>query len=292
MSDCLKVAVNLFKKIVNPASVTALERIHKPVKRVCLILLVLVVSSLSFLAGSFGRIAKESKPVCVAVCDLPKVSDSFYRMHVDGPPQQEIHILDPGSYVMPALGMTVGLSSNLIVAMLGVIQKDCPWKARVQFWVKADAQFEALWQSIELCATQASNFSLALLVAGSKADKSILQKISGYFIHPIDEVYSKRFTAPVQVQISTNMIVIEYRTNQISVNNSVYSLKELERIVLQCEDRLVVLLVSGKCPVQKVIKMMEEINKRFSCELYLGLLPEKGILNPGSNIRIIETGVW
>lgn len=294
INDCLKNAVNLSSKIIKFVSFTALKEVYITPKRVFLVILFVVITSLSFFAGRCGRITeeKEGKIRGVDCSDLPRVSTSIYLGGWDGPPQYKIHIIDTNNYVIQIAGSLVKISSKLMTTMLEFVQKNSSFLCRVQLWVKADSKFEDLWRSIELCATQTSYFSLALNVADSKAVKSIWQNSVDFFDPPIERWYSKRFKGPSQVEVSTNMVVIGYWKKRVSVNNSDCSLEELKRMIPPRDSVRIVLLVSGECSVQDVIKMMEELNRHHLDESYLGLLPEEGTVKTGSIIRVITTDPW
>jgi hypothetical protein len=265
----------------------------KLIKRLSFILLFVVLVSLSFLVGYFARMTNERDAFCVKQGDLPKVSDRFYGIHVDGPPQYEFHVLGPDNYVMHGSGIPVGINSNLVVSILDVVKKTWPWTPRLQFWIKADTRFEVLWQSIELCAAKISYFSLALRLADSKDEKSIGEKIADYFFPPGEGVYLKRFVAPSQIQVTTNMFVIRYAKNKLSVNNSECSFYELKRMIPLYEKCKIILLVSGDSSTQEVVSMMEKLYMEYySAETYLGLLPNERTVMPGSTMSVIETSSW
>jgi hypothetical protein len=80
--------------------------------------------------------------------------------------------------------------------------------------------------------------------------------------------------------------------NHLSVNHKDCLLADLRDMIPLRENHPIALLVSGECSIQEVIKMMEELNKRFLDEAYLGILPEQSIVNPGSIIRVSGTGSW
>jgi len=260
--------------------------------RVFWIILFVNLVSLSLFVGS-GYVARmieeKDEKHGVKVSDLPKVNERFFTAEWDGPPQYKVHILDTNNYSVPELQIHGCLNSNLIVTVLETIRTNSP---RVQLWVKAETLFIDLWQSIELFSTQVDWFSLALFAPDSAIGKNISQKWASCFEYPEKNVYSGRFAKLHSIEVSTNMIVVGYGKNHLSVNNSSFSLDELKSMNSRREKPIIVLLVSGDSSVQDAVNMMVELRRRYCEEYYFGLMPKRGSVQSGSVIQVVKSDSW
>lgn len=231
----------------------------------------------------------------IKLSELPTVSTSINISHrgFSNRIPYDMLMLGANSYVMDIAGSPLKADEKLMLERLEFILENSSRERRVQLFIKEDILFKDLWRFIEMCSERnVSSLSIAARQIEPSSNKKLFQDIMDYCNPPAERFRFKSITAPRNIKVDTNLVIVGYGVNHLSVNHKDCLLADLRDMIPLRENHPIALLVSVECSIQEVIKMMEELNKRFLDEAYLGILPEQSIVNPGSIIRVSGTGSW